>query len=262
MAARLPPYKVRTGFAMPIYQVAAATDQPLSSLLLGSLLSRDLALLRDHIKPVKLHLGTVLQEANLPIERLWFPCSGMVSLMVPLNDGHSIQTVAVGREGAVGMFPTVEGSSSSRAVVQISGWAACISATNFQAALLQSQGIREIVLRYAGSLLSQLHQAVACNALHPLEGRFARWLLETHDHSNEDSLQFTQEDVAGLLGVRRTTVTVMARAFQGSGLIQYRRGHISIRDRAKLEQHACDCYRIMRRVVGSRPSAIGDVSVG
>jgi CRP-like cAMP-binding protein len=127
------------------------------------------------------------------------------------------------------------------------GTAAWISVSQFRAAANQSQAIRDLIVRYNDLLLAQVQQAVACNALHALEARLCRWLLQTHDCTDGDALPLTQEFLGQMLGVRRTSVTIAARLLQSAGLIRYRRGLIQIVDRAALEDISCECYAVIRR---------------
>jgi CRP-like cAMP-binding protein len=137
------------------------------------------------------------------------------------------------------------------------GTAAWISGAQFHAAANQSQAIRDLIVRYNDLLLAQVQQSVACNALHALEARLCRWLLQTHDYIDGDAIPLTQEFLGQMLGVRRTTVTLAARLLQSAGLIRYRRGLIHIVDRAALEEIACECYAVVKhnadRVFEARP---------
>jgi CRP-like cAMP-binding protein len=125
--------------------------------------------------------------------------------------------------------------------------AASLSAAQFHAAANQSQGIRDLIVRYNDLLLAQIQQSVACNALHTLEARLSRWLLQTLDCVDGDVIPLTQEFLGQMLGVRRTTVSITARLLQSARLIRYRRGHIQILDRAALEDIACECYAVVRQ---------------
>ena len=135
----------------------------------------------------------------------------------------------------------------ARAIVQLPGTAAWLSASQLHAAAVQSQAIRDLIVRYHDLLLAQVQQSVACNALHTLDARLCRWLLQTHDCTEGNVIPLTQEFLGQMLGVRRTTVTIAARLLQGAGLIRYRRGHIQILDRAALEDMACECYDAVRQ---------------
>jgi CRP-like cAMP-binding protein len=135
----------------------------------------------------------------------------------------------------------------SRAIVQLPGTAAWISGAKFHAVADQSQAIRHFIVRFNDLLLAQVQQSVACNALHALEARLCRWLLQTHDCTDGEPMPLTQEFLGQMLGVRRTTVTNAARLLQNAGLIRYRRGHIQILDRAALEDISCECYAVIRQ---------------
>jgi hypothetical protein len=143
--------------------------------------------------------------------------------------------------------PRTRKAAFSRASVQLPGEAAMISVAHFQAAARQSAHIRDLILRYKEALLAQVQQAAACNALHQLEARLARWLLQILDRVDDPKLPLTQEFMAQMLGVRRSTVTVLAGKLQELGLIRYHRGHVVVLDRAGLEKTACECYAAIRR---------------
>src|SRR5262249_31583613 len=134
----------------------------------------------------------------------------------------------------------------ARALVQLPGTAAWISASQFHTAAAQSQGLRDLIVRYNDVLLAQVQQSVACNALHGLEARLCRWVLQTHDCVDGNVIPLTQEFLGQMLGVRRTPVTIGARLLQSAGLIRYRRGLIHIVDCAALEDIACECYAVVK----------------
>jgi CRP-like cAMP-binding protein len=216
--------------------------------LLAALAPRDLALLAPHLLTVALLRGTVLQEQDTPVEQVYFPLSGLISLVSVMDTGEVIETAAVGREGTLGAFAGLgPWRAFTRAVVQISGTAAVIPTPPFQSAVAESQPIRNLILRYKEGLLAQVQQTAACNALHPVEARLARWLLQALDRVEDPNLPLTQDYMAQMLGVRRTTVTLIAGKLQSENLIKYRRGRIVILSRRGLEQTACECYRTIRR---------------
>jgi CRP-like cAMP-binding protein len=219
------------------------TLDKLQNQLLAALEPADYALLEPHLRTAHFAKGTVLQEQGAPVERVYFPLSGMVSLVSVMEDGQVVETAVVGREGAVGAFAGLgPWHAFTRATVQIPGTVAVISASDFQAEVSESECIRDLILRYKETLLAQVQQTAACNALHPLEARLARWLLQALDRTESD-LPLTQDSIARMLGVRRTTVTVVASRLQEGGLIRWRRGHIVVLDRVGLEDAACECYR-------------------
>jgi CRP-like cAMP-binding protein len=219
-----------------------------SSRLLAALEPSDLALLMPHLRRVALTHGAMLQEQEAPVEHVYFPLSGVISLVSVMEGGAVVETAMVGREGAVGAFAGLgPWKAFTRTVVQIPGIAAVIPTSCFQSAVSGSERIRNLILRYKEGLLAQVQQTAACNALHPLEARLARWLLQALDRMDDPNLPLTQDSIAQMLGVRRTTVTMIAGKLQDEKLIAYHRGHIALLNRAGLEQSACECYRTIRR---------------
>lgn len=215
--------------------------------LLAALAPVDLALLSPHLRTVALLRGTVLQEQDATVEQVYFPLGGLISLVSVMDTGEVIETAAVGREGTLGAFAGLgPWHAFTRAIVQISGAAAAISTSPFQSAVAESDSIRNLILRYKEGLLAQVQQTAACNALHPVEARLARWLLQALDRVEDPNLPLTQDYIAQMLGVRRTTVTLIAGKLQSENLIRYRRGRIEVLDRLGLEQTACECYRRIR----------------
>src|SRR5262249_16999171 len=216
--------------------------------LLAALDPTDYALIRPHLSTACFEQGTILQEQEAPVVQVYFPMSGLVSLVSVMEDGHEIETAVVGRDGVVGAFVGLGSwNAFTRATVQIPATCAVITASHFRAAVSQSERMRNLILRFKEVLLGQVQQTAACNALHPLEDRLARWLLQAHDLIDERDLPLTQESLSKMLGVRRTSVTIIANRLQADGLIRYRRGHIVVLNRAGLEDVACECYRAIRR---------------
>jgi CRP-like cAMP-binding protein len=216
--------------------------------LLQSLAGADVALLAPHCRQVSLRQGSILQEQEAPVEQVYFPLSGVISLVTVMEGGDMIQTALVGSEGAVGAFGGLgPWNAFSRALVQLPGKAVVIPVARFQAAVGQSDRIRNLILRYKEALLAQVQQTAACNALHPLEARLARWLLQVLDRVDDPNLPLTQNFIAQMLAVRRSTVSVIAGKLQQAGLINYPRGRIVVLDWPKLEETACECYRTIRR---------------
>lgn len=216
--------------------------------LLASLPENEYALLQPHLKDVPLKQGTVLAEQGEAIDQVYFPHSGMVSIVVVLAEGEkSVETATVGREGAVGAVAGLgERKASARAIVQVEGHGARIGARQLHAAVKQSPFLRDYIVRYQEMLLHQAQQSTACNALHEARPRLCRWLLQTRDRLDSDTVALTQEFLAQMLGVRRTTVTELARGLQSKGLVRYKRGKIEILDRPGLEECACECYDALR----------------
>ena len=215
--------------------------------LLAALTSADHSLLAPHLKELSLELGLLLQEAGEPVEHIYFPHQGMISLLAVMSDGQGIETATVGSEGVVGAMSGFGARLGfTRAVVQAPLVASRISSLQFQAALQKSETLRNLMASYSETLLAQVQQTAACNALHAMESRLARWLLQTRDRIDTDVLPLTQDFLSQMLGVRRTTVTLVARQLEQAGLIQNRRGRIVIIDREGLKDVACECYAIIR----------------
>jgi len=227
--------------------------------LLATLPPQDFSLLAPHLRTTPLERGVMLHDAGEEIEHVYFPHTGMVSLVAVMQSGATVETATIGRAGVISASAGLGARSTiARALVQLPGTAAWISASQFQAAAAQSRAIRDLIVRYNDVLLAQVQQSVACNALHGLEARLCRWLLQTHDCIDGDVIPLTQEFLGQMLGVRRTTVTIAARLLQSAGLIRYRRGHIQVLDRAALEDTSCECYAVIRqnadKVFLGRPS--------
>jgi len=218
--------------------------------LLASLPNEDLTLLRPHLKEVLLEQGAILQEQGEPIEDVYFPSEGIISVLSIMRQGDAIETATVGREGALGSLAGLgPRRSHTRAVVQVSGAAWRIPAALFRRQAERSQAIRDIIVRHGEMLLIQVQHTAACNALHGVEERLSRWLLQARDRVDGNVIRLTHEFLSQMLGVRRPTVTVVARILQEAGLIRYHRGHIEIVDRPGLEARACECYRAIRHDV-------------
>jgi CRP-like cAMP-binding protein len=218
--------------------------------LLALLPPADFSLLAPHLKEVPIERGAVLHEPGDQILHVYFPHSGMISVVAVMRDGDAVETATVGREGAIAASAGLGARiASARAIVQLPGMASRISTLRFGEAVDQSLGLRDLVVQYNEVLLAQVQQSVACNALHDVEARLCRWLLQTRDRMDSDTLPLTQEFLAQMLGVRRTTVTLVARILQSAGMIRYRRGQIEICDRIALEEGACECYLAVRQQI-------------
>jgi CRP-like cAMP-binding protein len=218
------------------------------NLLLDGLPSEDLALLDPHLKHLSLPQGQVLHEQGARVEHVYFPHSGMISLLTVMQQGDAVETATVGREGVIGAMTGLgTRHASTTAIVQVPATASRIAVSRFHNAAGRSERIREMVARYNEALLVQVQQTAACHALHDVEARMSRWLLQTQDRTEAEVIPLTQEFLSQMLGVRRTTVTLVARALQAAGLIRYHRGQIMILDRKGLEETACECYDAVRR---------------
>ena len=204
--------------------------------------------LRAAMTPVELRHAHRIYELGEPITQVYFPLTALVSLMIVLEDGKQVEMAAVGREGMAGL-PVVLGSDSDGhvAMTQIPGRALRLDRETLRAVLAVAPELRAILGRYALVLLTQAGQAAACNGLHALAERAARWLLEAHDRVGSDRFLLTQDFLASMLGVRRPSVTLAAGMLQQAGLITYHRGQVTILDRSGLEAASCECYDAIRR---------------
>jgi CRP-like cAMP-binding protein len=225
--------------------------------LLAALRPSDLSLLQPHLKQIMLEKGMRLQEQGDRVEQAYFPLSGTISLLAVMGDGQAIETAIVGREGTVGAISGLgPWHAASRAVVTVPGTAWVIATSRLQDAVRQNEHLRNILLHYKETLLAQVQQTAGCNALHNAEERLARRLLQTRDRIDSDRMPLTQDLLSQMLGLRRSTVTVVAGVLQTVGCIRYRRGYLEIIDRSALEQMACDCYDTIRqRTDQALPSA-------
>jgi CRP-like cAMP-binding protein len=226
--------------------VDSATLNPRNRLL--SALPREvLSSLGPHLKPVSLPRGRVLCDAEEPLKRVYFLEAGLVSMVSVFEDGTTPEMATVGREGMVGIGVFLGGEHAlGRYVVPVPSFALAMEASRFQGALRERPALRAACEAYAQAFLRHLLQNIACTAVHTAEQRCARWLLTCHDQAEHDAFELTQEYLAEMLGVRRSTVTIVAGSLQQSGLIHYRRGAITVLDRLGLEATACECYRIVR----------------
>jgi len=207
------------------------------------------ASLEEHLTDVELPQSLVLQEAGRPVSQVYFPLSGMVSLLAVTPSGESIETGIVGREGIVGGLAVGDLPSFAQAIVQIEGRALRIGAPQFRTLCHEHLELRDRVDRYQAFILTQAQQNAACHALHSLEGRLCRWLLQSEDLIESNRIALTQEFLSYMLGVRRPTVSVAASDLQKDGLIQYRRGTITIVDRLGLLKRSCQCYKVLRNEI-------------
>lgn len=227
------------------------------NLLLSMLPDEEYRSLLPHFELISTPLKFVVYERDRPIEHAYFPLSGAHSILAVMEDGASVEVGTVGNEG----FSTVDlltGSdiATETTICQIPGESIRMPTAKFREAIAGDTALRRITLRYLQAYLSQISQSVACNRLHSIEQRFARWILMSHDRNPGNELQLTQEFIADMLGVYRPSVSLVARAYQQAGLIKYYRGKVTILDRAGLEDACCECYAVVRkhfeRAIGRR----------
>ncbi len=219
--------------------------------LLAALSKDDFDLLAPHLEAGVLAQADPIFASGRAASHVWFPHEGVISIVTAGADGKSVEVATVGREGMTGVA-IVLGSESmtNEAMVQVSGHGSSIGAAAFRHALDASSSMRRMMQRYVLAVITQISQNAACNQLHDIKKRCARWLLTTHDRVSGDSFELTQEYLAMMLGVARPSVSTAASALQDAGLIRYTRGLVTVVDRKGLEDAACECYRIIEDEFG------------
>ena len=218
--------------------------------LLASLKAQDLSLLRRHLRLVVIEQGEMLERRGHRVDAVYFPQTGLISLIVEMPEDRSVEVATVGHEGVVGIAAGLGSRLSSvSALVQVSGSALCIHAAHFRSAVNQNQHIRDLIVRSAELQMGQIQQTAACNALHDVSARLCRWLLQTSDTIESETIPFTQEFLSKMLGVQRGTVSTVAKKFETRRLIRTHRGEIQLLDRMGLEKEACACYGFIKRHV-------------
>ena len=214
---------------------------------IAALAPADRKRIEPHLHERPFEQGQMLYDAGEAVEEVWFPMSGVVSLMTILDDERMIETAAIGREGLVGVTcGPMNARAASRAIAQVEGVSACCPADVFADALEKSEPMRMALAKFTESLFAQVQQTAACNAQHRLDERLARWLLTIHDRAESDRFVLTQADIAGMLGVRRATVSEVGALLIDKGLIRRGRGWVEVTDRKALEAAACGCYDAIR----------------
>ena len=214
------------------------------NLLLASLAQQDWGLFEPYLRPVELTQGQLLFDQGQDVVRTYFPTIGtIVSLVIPLQTGGAIEVAMIGYEGAAGGIVSAGNKPASARMQVLCGGTAWWIPTNIVEELKwKSENLHNIFSRYGDLLLAQTMQSVACNAVHTIEQRCSRWLLCIYDRVRSGQLNVTQELLAALLGVQRTTISSAAQTLQSRQIIEYSRGRISIRNRAALQASACECY--------------------
>ncbi|HJV42402.1 Crp/Fnr family transcriptional regulator [Caulobacter sp.] len=222
----------------------AAAPSPIANRLLAALRPDALAELSPHLVLVDLPQDAVLFDVGDDVEHTYLPCGPtQVSLLVVTSDGQEIEAASIGFEGAVGgMVSAGFKPAYGRAVVRVAGHAFCLPTSRLEEIKTRSPVVADLFDRYADVFVAQMMQVVACNALHPIEQRACRWLLFAHDRSGDVPIRLTQETLAQLLGVQRTTISAVARGLQDAGIIHIGRGRVEVLDRPALEKRACECH--------------------
>lgn len=204
--------------------------------------------LAPHLKRVELQQGDRLHDPGDTIDALYFPLNCVLSITITMQDGSTAETGMVGRREVIGINAFMGGRATTQTtyIVQIAGSAMKISARMLREEFDRNPDLRTIMLRYTQAFIAQLSQTTACNSLHKLEQRLARWVLESHDRVEGNTLDLTQEFISHMLGVRRSGVTQAAQRLQEKGLIRYHRGCIQILNQSGLEAYACECFHVVK----------------
>jgi CRP-like cAMP-binding protein len=228
-----------------VTSVAESLDPQANTLLAG--LQQASPGFRPDIEIVRLRAGDVVIERGVEFPHVHFPLDAVLSMLTVVGDGRAVEFATVGREGMSGSSETLTGAGTPmRVIAQVPGSTARITARELRELARANPDALRLLLRYNQSVLVQAAQIAACNRLHPVEERCARWLLMTHDRVTRDEFMLTQEFLSQMLGVRRARVNVAAGILQRAGLIRYSRGRIRLADRAGLEAAACECYSVVR----------------
>jgi CRP-like cAMP-binding protein len=203
--------------------------------------------LRPHLSLAEFRQGQVLSEAGSPVSEVYFPSSGIVSLVVEMQEGQMVESAMVGRDGVVNGSSAMDGQVSlTKAIVQMGGYLNVISAPTLARIVDQHRPLRSLLIRHEQVLFAQSQQSGGCNVSHLVEARMCRWLLRTRDLARSDDLNITQEFLGQMLGVQRTSISIVAGTLQKAGLIAYRRGRVRILDAEGLKEGACECYETVK----------------
>jgi CRP-like cAMP-binding protein len=215
--------------------------------ILNALPQNIFAAMEPHLKNVPLVFGDIIAETGESIRNVYFPFTGVVSLVVEMQVGEMIETAMVGQDGVVNGTSALDGKVSlNKGIVQVAGAAAAINSDVLRKLAREFEPLQSLMIRHEQVLLAQAQQSAACNASHTVEARMCRWLLRTRDLTRSNDLQLTQDFLAQMLGVRRTSVSVVAGTLQKAGLIGYRRGNVHLLDIEQLQQSACECYETVK----------------
>lgn len=226
------------------------TPCPIENGILAALSADEQASIFPHLHPVSLSVGQMLHEPDGIVDHVYFPTDAVIALLCTTEDGHSAEVAIIGYEGMAGVAAfSGGGQSSHHAVVQCPGSAFILSAKRLLAEFDKQGTFHRLALRYSQALMTQMAQTAVCNRCHSIEQQLCRWLLLSLDRTFSQALSMTQEQIAGMLGVRREGVAEAAGRLQRLGVIEYRRGHILVRSRAELERRSCECYGAVKREV-------------
>ena len=221
---------------------------PKQNHLLGAIPHAEWERFALHLSPIHLGLGDIIYESGTELPYVYFPVDSIVSLLYVMEDGASAEIAIVGNEGLVGISLFMGGGTTpNRAVVQSAGHALRMKARYIHDEFILAGPVQQLFLRYTQALLTQMAQTAVCNRHHSVDQQLCRWLLMSLDRLPSNELTMTQELIANMLGVRREGVTEAAGKLQRAGVIHYSRGHITVLDRLRLEQMACECYGVVKR---------------
>ena len=225
----------------------AQTGKKGGNRLLAAMEADSRARIEPHLEPVVLKLGEIVCDAGGFLKHAYFPQGAVLSLLTVLENGSAVETANIGREGAFGLFAAMYSRVSfNRCLVQFEGGIVRCPIEPLQSEFKRSDHMRDLFVSYSETLLSQVQQTVACNAMHSTEERICRWLLMMHDRAEGEALPYTHEFLSHMLGANRKSVTLAAQSLQRAGLISYLRGKIQVVDRAGLEKASCECYAIVK----------------
>ena len=219
----------------------------LANQILAALPREEFEPLAAKLRPVPLALGETLYMPEQEIEYVYFVNSGVVSLLATLENGTTVEAGVIGNEGMVGISVILGADSTpNQALIQSAGEALRIPTKDIRTEFRKGSKLRDLLLRYTHTLFTQVAQTAACNRLHSIEQRLARWLLLSQDRIGRDDFVLTQDFLSRMLGVRRAGVSVAANTLRQAGLIDYHRGTMTVLDRKGLENYSCECYAIVR----------------
>jgi CRP-like cAMP-binding protein len=225
------------------------TDGRPKNRLLAALPAKDFRRLASHLKTVAIHTKQVLHRRGEPLRQVYFPNGGVVSIVTLLSNGTTVEAATVGDEGMLGIeaFLRADAVATGDAFMQVPDTnAEMLSVSAFRHELRAHGALHDLMGRYTQVVIAQMMQSSACNALHNVQQRCARWLLTTHDRMHQQDFTLSQEFLAVMLGVHRPTVSIVAGTLQRAGLIRYVHGRVTVRNRKGLEQASCECYKIIR----------------
>ncbi|SFE63586.1 Crp/Fnr family transcriptional regulator [Nitrosomonas sp. Nm166] len=224
---------------------------PRENHILRALSQSEFELLAPHLELIKLPRAEVLFDVCEKLNYIYFPITSIASLLCYLEDGTSVEVGTIGNEGCIGISVFTGGRTLTQTVIKVEGHSYRISLKSLQSIFEESEGctriLKKLMLRYVGTLFIQMSQATACNRRHNIEQQLCSWLLLNFDRIHPSSLTITQESIAHLLGVRRESVSDVAKKLRQAGIIDYRRSYFELKNKEELEAKACECYSVIKR---------------